>query len=52
MTIFSALVGLNQRVAEPLMVTLSMIMTNEFGHGTPQRTLSEEDHPIQALRLD
>ena len=29
-----------------------MIMRNEFGYGSSQRLLTEEDHPIQALAFD
>ena len=41
-----------QRVPEPLMVALSVIMTDELSDGTAQRLLTEEDHPLQALALD
>ena len=41
-----------QRVPEPLMVALSMIMMDELSDGPAQRLLTEEDHPIQALALD
>ena len=42
----------DQRVPEPLMVALSTIMMDELSDGTPQRWLTEEDHPLQALALD
>ena len=45
LTISDALFGFDQRVTQPLMVALSMIMTNELGGGTPQRLLTKEDHP-------
>ena len=41
-----------QRVPEPLMVALSVIMMDELRDGTTQRWLTEEDHPLQALALD
>ena len=41
-----------QRVPEPLMVALSVIMMDELSDGTAQRLLTEEDHPLQALALD
>ena len=41
-----------QRVPEPLMVALSVIMMDELSDGTTQRWLTEEDHPLQALALD
>ena len=41
-----------QRVPEPLMVALSVIMMDELSDGTAQRWLTEEDHPLQALALD
>ena len=41
-----------QRVPEPLMVALSVIMMDELSDGTTQRSLTEEDHPLQALALD
>ncbi len=47
-----ALVGFDQRVFQPLMISLSMIMTTEFDGGPPQRLFTEEDHPIQAFALD
>ena len=40
-----------QRVPEPLMVALSVIMMDELSDGTAQRLLTEEDHPLQALAL-
>ena len=40
-----------QRVPEPLMVALSMIMMDELSDGPAQRLLTEEDHPTQALAL-
>ena len=47
-----AIVRFDQRVFQPLMISLSMIMTTEFDDGPPQRLFTEEDHPIQALALD
>ena len=41
----------DQRVPEPLMVALSMIMMHELSDGPAQRSLTEEDHPLQALAL-
>ena len=41
-----------QRVLEPSMVALSVIMMDELSDGTAQRLLTEEDHPLQALALD
>ena len=41
-----------QRVPEPLMVALSVIMMDELSDGRAQRLLTEEDHPLQALALD
>ncbi len=41
-----------QRVPEPLMVTLSVIMMDALSDGTAQRWLTEKDHPLQALALD
>ncbi len=41
-----------QRVPEPLMVALSVIMMDELSDGTTQRLLTEENHPLQALALD
>ena len=40
-----------QRVPEPLMVALSVIMMDELSDGTAQRWLTEEDHPLQALAV-
>ena len=39
-----------QRVPEPSMVALSVIMMDELSDGTAQRWLTEEDHPLQATR--
>ncbi len=47
-----ALVRFDQRVLQPLMISLSMIMRSEFGDGPAKRLLTEEDHPIQALAFD
>ena len=41
-----------QRVPEPLMVALSVIMMDALSDGTAQRWLTEKDHPLQALALD
>ena len=35
-----------QRVPEPLMVALSVIMMDELSDGTAQRLLTEKDHPL------
>ena len=31
------------------MVALSMIMMNEFGHGSSQRLLADENHPVKTF---
>ena len=41
-----------QRVPEPLMVALSVIMMDELSDGTAQRWLTEKERPLQALALD
>jgi hypothetical protein len=38
----------NQPVAKTLVVSLAMIMRHEFVDRLSQRTLSEQDHPVQA----
>jgi hypothetical protein len=38
-----------QSIVQPLVVAFLMIMLHEFGHGTTQRRLTHENHPIQAL---
>ena len=45
------LVRFDQRVFETLMVALSMIMMNEFGYGSSQRLLAEENHPVETFAV-
>ena len=41
--------GLDQPVLEPLVISLRMIVGQELTHGVLQRSLPEEDHPLQAF---
>ena len=46
------LTGFDERVAQPLVIALSMVMRKEFPNRVTQRFLTEEDHSIEALFLD
>jgi len=35
-----------------LMVSFRVIMNQEFTHGSPQRILTKENHPLQAFFFD
>ena len=45
-----ALVRFDQRVFQPLMISLCMIVTTEFDDCPPQRLFTEEDHPKKIIR--
>ena len=45
-------VRLNQAVAQPLVVSLAVIMSCEVLNGCPQRTFPEQDQPFEAGLLD
>ncbi len=47
----SIIIGVDQSVAQRLMVTLSMIMHEELVDGPPQRFPAEEDHPLKTFSL-
>ena len=44
--------GLDDPVLPPLVIPLSMIMSEELPGGLLQRLLAKEDHPMQAFVLD
>ena len=47
---------LNARLKDPvahcLVIALTVIESEEFANGVPQRWLAKEDHPMQAFVLD
>src|SRR5262245_30814232 len=43
---------LDQRVLEPLMIPLTMIMMDELRHGPSEVALAERNQPVEALLLD
>ena len=43
--------GFDVLVAQPLVISLAMIVRQEFLDSPAQRTLAEEDHPIETLRI-
>ena len=38
-------IGLEQLVAQPLMISFAVMVGDASGNGSPQRCLTEEDHP-------
>jgi hypothetical protein len=46
------LIFLDQPIVQTLMVPLQVVMRQERYGGCSQRTLSEEDHPLQAIALE
>jgi len=44
--------GRDDRVAESLVISLGVVMREVLVHRSSQRVLAEEDHPVEALRLD
>jgi hypothetical protein len=49
---FVAAIRRDQSVLEPLMVPLHVVMSGELPCRLPERSLSEEDHPIEAFVRD
>ena len=47
-----ALLGLDQPIGQALMIPFAMVVSHELLDGTTQTGLAEENHPLQALRLD
>ena len=45
----NTILGLNQRVAQTLVVPLRVVMLGEVADGTTKGPLAEEDHPVDAL---
>ena len=43
--------GLEQRVAQTLVVPLDVVVLGELPDGTTKRPFAEEDHPVDALML-
>ena len=41
--------GLDELIRQPLMVSLSVIMREEFADSVSKGILAEEDHPIETL---
>jgi hypothetical protein len=44
--------GFNQSILQPLMAALGVVVRKVLAYGVPQRVLTEEDHPVQALVFD
>ena len=44
--------GTDQRIVQPLVVALAMVMRHEFSSRFPHRALTEQDHPLQTRFLD
>ena len=42
----------DEHVADALMVSLTVIMRDEFPDGDPQRLFTEQNHPIQTAFLN
>ena len=45
----NTILRLDQRVVQPLMSSLGMVMLCKLMDGTAKRVLAEEDHPVDAL---
>jgi hypothetical protein len=44
--------AVNEFVAEPLVIPLSVVMLDEFGNRPSEMTFTARDHPVEALVLD
>ena len=44
--------GVDERVVEPLMVALGVVMGEVFGHGLAQGVFAEKDHAVEAFVSD
>ena len=50
--LFSGSPSMSTVIAQPLMISLEVIMGHEFGQGAAEVTLPDRDDPIQALFFD
>jgi hypothetical protein len=47
-----AVIGLNQLIAESLVIPLLMVVRSKLASSFPKRPFSKEDHPIETFVLD
>jgi len=52
LTCLNRFVGIDDLIAQPFMISLSMIVSEILIDAPPQVPLAEQDHPVQALLLD